>query len=79
MLFYNTATGFVIPLNPARYELGYCLDVVQEQLSRLLIEHGLGKKIQYLHHLFIVVYLCRNNDKSLVAYMIQSKNLIIIG
>ena len=76
ILFYNKATGFVIPLNPAKYDLGYCLEVMQEQLSRFLIEYGLEEKMMYFRDLFSVIHICRNNDKSAIAYMTQSKNLI---
>ena len=76
ILFYNKATGFVIPLNPAKYDLGYCLEIMQEQLSRLLIENGHGDKMNYFRDLFSVIHLCRNHDKSAIAYMTQSKNLI---
>lgn len=76
ILFYNKATGFVIPLNPAKYDLGYCLEVMQEQLSRFLIENGLEEKMMYFRDLFSVIHICRNNDKSAIAYMTQSKNLI---
>jgi hypothetical protein len=76
ILFYNRATGFVVALNPAEYSLGYCLEVLQEQLYRLLREHGLEDKIDYFRQLFSVIHICRNNDRSAVAYMTQSKQLI---
>lgn len=76
ILFYNKATGFVIPLNPGKYSLGYCLEVMQEQLLRLLIECGLEDKMPYFRDLFGVIHICRNTDKSAIAYMTQSKNLI---
>ena len=76
ILFYNKATGFVIPLNPAEYSLGFSLAAMQAQLLRLLKEHGLEDKMWYFHELFSVIHLCRNQDKTAIAYMTQSKNLI---
>ncbi len=76
ILFYNKATGFVIPLNPAEYSLFYSLETMKEQLFRLLGEYGLVDKIPYFQDLFSVIHLCKNNDRSAVAYMTQSKNLI---
>ena len=76
ILFYNKATGLIIPLNPAEYSLNYCLSAMQEQLLRLLVEYGLENKMPYFYNLFSVIHICRNNDKSAVAYMTQSKNLI---
>jgi hypothetical protein len=76
ILFYNKATGFVIPLNPAKYDLEYCLEVMQEQLSRFLKEYGFEDKMMYFRDLFSVIQINRNNDKSAIAYMTQSKNLI---
>jgi hypothetical protein len=76
ILFYNKATGFIIPLNPGKYSFEYCLAAMLEQVSRLLIEKGFGEKIAYFQDLFSVIHLFRNNDKSAIAYMTQSKNLI---
>jgi len=76
IMFYNKATGFVIPLNPAEYSLLYSLETMKEQLFRLLVEYGLVDKISYFQDLFSVIHLCKNNDRSAVAYMTQSKNLI---
>jgi hypothetical protein len=76
ILFYNKATGFVVPLNPAEYSLVFCLGAMQEQLFRLLKEYGLEDKMWYFHELFSVIHLCRNQDKTAIAYMTQSKNLI---
>jgi hypothetical protein len=76
ILFYNKETGFIIPLNPAEYSLEYCLTAMLDQLSRLLVEKGLGEKMAYFQDLFSVIHLFRNNDKSAIAYMTQSKKLI---
>jgi hypothetical protein len=76
ILFYNKATGFIIPLNPAEYSLFYSLETMKEQLFRWLVEYGLADKIPYFRDLFSVIHLCKNNDRSAVAYMTQSKNLI---
>jgi uncharacterized protein DUF6933 len=76
ILFYNKATGFVVALNPADYSLDYCLEILKEQLCCLLTEHGLGDKVDYFSKLFSVIHICRNNDRSAVAYMTQSKRLI---
>jgi len=76
ILFYNKATGFVIPLNPAKYTLSYCLETMRDQLYRFLSDNDLEDKIEYFDKLFSVIHVCRNNDKSAIAYMTQSKNLI---
>jgi len=49
---------------------------MKEQLFRWLVEYGLADKIPYFRDLFSVIHLCKNNDRSAVAYMTQSKNLI---
>jgi hypothetical protein len=76
ILFYNRATGFVMALNPAEYQLGYCLEIVKQQMERLLNEHSMEEKMPYFNDLFSIIHICKNNDRSAVGYMTQSKLLI---
>jgi len=76
ILFYNRSTGFVIALNPAEYTLDYCLEIVRQHLARLLKEHGMDDKMAYFIDVFSVIHICKNNDRSAVGYMTQSKFLV---
>lgn len=79
VLFYHKPSTFSVIVQPDKYKLEHCADLCTMLIQELLIENDLFSRMHYFMQLFNKIQICRNNDKSSVAYMTQIKTAAYFG
>ncbi len=73
IMFYHKSSTFTVLIQPDKYKLENCIDLFLMLVQELLVKYGLHDRMSQFMNLFKSVTICRNNDKSSVAYMTQNK------